>query len=73
MTDTTDELRKAIEDAASKIFDAYWAACDAAQAPIDPRDVTTDAWAIDMLDEAYDIALRIADDPLGWEEGRQKW
>lgn len=73
MTDTTEDLRQAIEDAASKIHAAYWVACDASKAAIDPRDVTDDSWAIDMLDEAYDIALRISEDPLGWEEGRQKW
>lgn len=73
MTDRKDDLRGAIEDAASKIHAAYWAACDAAKASIDPEDVTDDQWAIDMLDEAYDIAMRIEEDPLGWQEGRSKW
>ncbi|OOY26317.1 hypothetical protein BMI90_18495 [Thioclava sp. L04-15] len=65
-----DEIaQKASED----LHAAYWAACDAKQQAIDPEQLTTEGWAVDLLAEAYDIALRIEEDPLGWQEGRSKW
>lgn len=73
MSNLTDDLKQVIEEAGAKIDAAYWAACDAEQRAIDPRDLTDDAWAIDMLDQSYDIALRIESDPLGWAEGRAKF
>lgn len=59
--------------AAEAIQDAYWTACDAKGAAIDPADLTGEAWAIELLAEAYHVALQIEADPLGWSEGRQKW
>lgn len=73
MTSEMDALGRVIEKAAEKIDAAYWAACDAAKAAIDPADVTDEAWAIDLLANAYDIAMRVEADPLGWDEGREKW
>lgn len=68
-----ETLKAEIARATDRIHAAYWAACDAAGAAIDPSNVTDDAWAFDMLAEAFDIALRIEGDPLGWEEGRSKY
>ena len=73
MTDSTDQLRRAIEEAGTQIDMAYWSACDAIKAAIDPSEVTAEEWAIDLLAEAYDVALRIQGDPGGWDEGRAKW
>lgn len=65
-----DELaRKAAED----LHAAYWAVCDERKAAIDPAELTTETWVEELLAEAYDIALRIEEDPLGWDEGRAKW
>lgn len=67
---TVDDIARR---AAEAIQDAYWAACDAKGAAIDPADMTSEAWAVELLAEAYDVALQIEADPLGWLEGRQKW
>lgn len=67
---TVDEIAR---QAAGAIQDAYWAACDAKGAAIDPADLTAEAWAAELLAEAYDVALQIEADPLGWSEGRSKW
>lgn len=72
-SDQLEDLRKKIAFIADQISDAYWAACDDAQAAIDPRDVTDERWAVELLDEAYDVALRVESDPLGWVEGRSKF
>lgn len=73
MTNWTDDLKHVIEKAGVKIDAAYWSACDAAKAAIDPADMTDQAWAIDLLAEAYEIAMRVEADPHGWDEGRSKW
>lgn len=73
MSNQMDDLRQVIEKACAKIHDAYWAACDAAKAAIDPADMTDEQWAIDLLAEAYEIAMRVEADPYGWNEGRSKW
>lgn len=65
-----DEIAKAAEQA---LHDAYWRACDEARRALDPDELTTCTWAAEMLAEAYEIALQIESDPLGWEEGRAKW
>lgn len=67
---TLDELAR---DAADKLHAAYWAACDEACAALDPEDLTSETWAVDLLADAYDIALRVESDPLGWDEGRAKF
>jgi len=67
---TFDEM---VQDAATRINAAYWAACDAAQAALDPADLTTEAWAVELLAESFEIAMRIEADPGGWHEGREKW
>lgn len=67
---TLDEIA---QKAAEELHAVYWSACDAVQAAVDPADLTTEEWVADLLAEAYDMALRIEADPLGWEEGREKW
>jgi hypothetical protein len=66
---TMDEIARAASDA---LHDAYWAACDAKRAAIHPEDLTTHAWVVELLSEAYEAALDAEDDPDGWEEGRSK-
>ena len=73
MSNRMDDLRQVIEKASAKIDAAYWAACDAAKAAIDPADMTDEQWAIDLLAESYEIAMRVEGDPHGWYEGRSKW
>jgi hypothetical protein len=70
MAPTLDQIAR---DTADKIHAAYWAACDAAKAALDPSELTDETWAAELLAEAYDIALRCEADPLGWEEGRARW
>jgi len=70
MAVTLDEIAR---NAADSLHMAYWTACDAAGAAIDPSELTDETWAVELLAEAYDIALRCEADPLGWEEGRSKW
>lgn len=67
---TLDEIA---QEAADRIHAAYWSACDEARRAIDPSKLTTEQWVEDMLAESYDIAMRIDEDPLGWEEGRAKF
>ena len=67
---TFDEIATTTEE---KIEATYWAACDARQAAIDPAEITTSKWMIEILAESYEIALRIEADPMGWQEGRSKW
>jgi len=67
---TFDEIA---QEASDKIHAAYWAACDEKKAAIDPDELTSESWVVDLLAESYDIAMRCEEDPLGWEEGRAKW
>lgn len=56
--------------AAGQIITAYWAACDAAREAIAPETLCTQRWAIDLLNEAYEMALDVEAHPDGWEAGR---
>ena len=59
--------------ASGDLHAAYWVACDDPIAANDPAEFTTETWAAELLAEAHDIALRIEEDPLGWDEGDAKW
>lgn len=67
---TIDEIA---ERASEQLHAAYWSACDEQRRAIDPGDLTDEAWAVELLSEAYDIAMRVESDPLGWSEGRAKF
>jgi AMMECR1 domain-containing protein len=66
---TMDEIAESASDA---LHAAYWAACDERRAAIDPDELTTHSWVVELLAEAYEAALDAEDDPDGWEEGRSK-
>lgn len=67
---TMDEIAEAASD---KLHSAYWAACDARRAAVDPEELTTHSWVVELLAEAYEAALQIEVDSGGWEDGRSKW
>ena len=67
------KVARLAEKAEDRITAAYWAACDELQAAVDPSDMGLPSWAEDLLQEQYNIALGIEEDPLRWEEGRAKW
>jgi hypothetical protein len=67
------KIARLAEKAEDRITAAYWAACDELQAAVDPSEMGLPGWAEDLLQEQYDMALRMESDPLGWEEGRAKW
>lgn len=51
---------------------AYWSACDNARRALNPADLTSEDWAVDLLAEAYYAAMQCEADPDGWDEGRAK-
>lgn len=60
-----DELAR---DASERIHRAYWKACDDAGRALDPAELTSETWVIDMLAESYDVAIRRQDHELGWHD-----
>lgn len=62
----------AIEKAVDAIHSAYWIACDAEQRAIDPDDLGAPDG---LLDDAYDVALRVegmaSRDGITWAEARE--
>ena len=67
---TLDEIAAATEE---RVEAAYWTVCDAQKVAIDPTEMTTSEWMINILAESYHMAQRIEADPMGWDQGRSKW
>jgi hypothetical protein len=61
-----DQMDRAVKIAETAISRAYWEACDAAQAAVDPAELTSVTWVREYLAEAYEIALAIEDNPEPW-------
>lgn len=60
------------DQAEERLHQLYWEACDSQKRAIDPQELTTHDWVVQLLAEAYDIALRVETDRGGWDEGRSK-
>lgn len=67
---TIDQIAEAAE---AEIHAVFWKTCDARQAAVDPSELTSAAWAVELLAEAYDIALRCQADPAGWQDARGRY
>lgn len=70
--DDMADAAQAIADALDAIHTAYWGACDAQGAAVDPDTLGAPDG---LLDDAYDTALRIEDlakaQGISWPEARQ--
>lgn len=73
MQDPRQRIAAAIEAAEAELSAAYWVACDAVGAAIDPEDLTTSTWACEYLADAYDIALCIEADGESWADARTRF
>lgn len=56
-----------------KVVSAYWFACDEQKRAVLPSDLTSVPWVSDLLDEQFELALRIEADVEGWDMARQKY
>ena len=65
---TQDQMDRAVAIAEQAISGAYWDACNAAQAAVDPAELTSVTWVREYLAEAHEIALEIEDRPEPWSE-----
>ena len=70
-TGAKDLMDRAVEIAEEAISGAYWEACDAVQAAVDPADLTPVTWVREYLAEAYEIALAIEARPEPWDDARE--
>lgn len=71
---TVDDPMLAIEEAVDRIHDAYWSLCDAAGEALNPRDLGLPGGVVDLVDEDFDLALKVEDiaksDGISWMEAR---
>ena len=71
---TRDEAIQAIAGGLEAMHAAYWAVCDAEGQAIDPALLLVPDG---VLDEAFDIALTVADfaqtNGIGWADARQRF
>ena len=67
------KLDKLAEKFVEKVVSAYWSACDEQKRAVLPSSLTTVTWLTDLLDEQFEIALRIEADVEGWDMARQKY
>lgn len=66
------EIERAAEQAADELHRLYWQACDEKQRAIDPEAMGLPQWAVDMLAEAFELAMYCEAHPQGWFEGRAR-
>jgi hypothetical protein len=67
----SDRMDWAVAIAKEAISRAYWDACDAAQAAVDPAQLTLVTWVQEYLADAYEIALAIEARPEPWGNARE--
>lgn len=70
MTGPKARLARGVRAAEAAIIAAYWDACDDVERAVDPAELTSVPWALEALEEAYEIALAVEANHAPWTAAR---